>query len=316
MTAQRGRLEWVDAAKGLGIVLVIAGHVWTSGPARDAIYAFHMPLFFLLAGYVGKPRPMMDYMRRQGRSLLVPYIAFLLTIAAIDQLLERARGHLPIFRSWEQAAHDLLVGGAELSGPFTIFWFIPCLFFARLAHNGLSLLWPDQRDWKWFAVMAGMLGIGIWLGEHSNFSPLGLLSVPVALIFVWAGALWQQAGPRGCVVMLAGLVSVVILLSGPLVPLNMKQGDYGSIPQSLLFALILSLGLCGLARLLPPRKLWSWIGRRTLTIMYCHVAIIHYGAPYFGKFVLFWFALGLSLLAHLCLSGTTWGQRYFLGARL
>ena len=43
------RLGWLDAAKGLGIILVVIGHVWTRGPVRDTIYAFHMPLFFLLA---------------------------------------------------------------------------------------------------------------------------------------------------------------------------------------------------------------------------------------------------------------------------
>ena len=54
------RVEWIDVAKGVGIVLVSFGHlrngdgesVWL--PALDApidaIYLFHMPLFFLLGG--------------------------------------------------------------------------------------------------------------------------------------------------------------------------------------------------------------------------------------------------------------------------
>ena len=54
------RIEWIDVAKGVGIVLVSFGHlrngdgesVWL--PALDApidaIYLFHMPLFFLLGG--------------------------------------------------------------------------------------------------------------------------------------------------------------------------------------------------------------------------------------------------------------------------
>ena len=54
------RIEWIDVAKGVGIVLVSFGHLRNSDgesvwlPALDApidaIYLFHMPLFFLLGG--------------------------------------------------------------------------------------------------------------------------------------------------------------------------------------------------------------------------------------------------------------------------
>lgn len=57
------RLDWVDAAKGIGIALVVIGHAlgglidagiapsadWFR-PAMLAIYTFHMPLFFFLSG--------------------------------------------------------------------------------------------------------------------------------------------------------------------------------------------------------------------------------------------------------------------------
>ena len=57
------RAEWVDAAKGIGIVLVVFGHAvdgllaarlvdahggWAA--SYFAVYSFHMPLFFVLAG--------------------------------------------------------------------------------------------------------------------------------------------------------------------------------------------------------------------------------------------------------------------------
>lgn len=43
---------WADITKGIAILLVIAGHSFTSsGNVCKFIYLFHMPLFFLLAGY-------------------------------------------------------------------------------------------------------------------------------------------------------------------------------------------------------------------------------------------------------------------------
>lgn len=77
---QAARSEWVDAAKGLGILLVVYGHVArglvNGGVPMDrqwfatldaAVYAFHMPLFFLLSGwfFVGS-------LTRRGRATSSP----------------------------------------------------------------------------------------------------------------------------------------------------------------------------------------------------------------------------------------------------
>lgn len=44
-------IEWIDIAKGIGILLVIAGHTICL-KISSPLYAFHMPLFFLLSGLV------------------------------------------------------------------------------------------------------------------------------------------------------------------------------------------------------------------------------------------------------------------------
>ena len=57
-TSNKNRLEWVLIAKGIGIFLVVVGHFFpASSPEywiemRKVIYTFHMPLFFLLSGYL------------------------------------------------------------------------------------------------------------------------------------------------------------------------------------------------------------------------------------------------------------------------
>ena len=60
------RIKWIDACKGIGIIAVVLGHLAISynstgfyaeySTLLDAlirvIYSFHMPLFFVLSGYV------------------------------------------------------------------------------------------------------------------------------------------------------------------------------------------------------------------------------------------------------------------------
>lgn len=42
------RISWVDAFKGLCIVMMVWGH--TGAPGTAYIYLFHVPAFFILSG--------------------------------------------------------------------------------------------------------------------------------------------------------------------------------------------------------------------------------------------------------------------------
>lgn len=44
------RIDWIDMAKGIGIVFVIVAHLGKFGNLQTWIYSFHMPLFFFLFG--------------------------------------------------------------------------------------------------------------------------------------------------------------------------------------------------------------------------------------------------------------------------
>lgn len=98
------REAWVDHARGLGIALVVYGHVarglMTAGILPDggvwrsideAIYAFHMPLFFFLSGLYFLPS-----LRRRGRrglivskieTVLYPYVLWTLLHGSIKVLM-------------------------------------------------------------------------------------------------------------------------------------------------------------------------------------------------------------------------------------
>ncbi len=44
------RLENIDRAKGVLIILAVIGHIWQAGAVHNFIYAFHMPAFFIISG--------------------------------------------------------------------------------------------------------------------------------------------------------------------------------------------------------------------------------------------------------------------------
>ena len=66
---------WVDMARGIGIILVFLGHS-TGNPLCWFIYGFHMPLFFILSGYLFKQEKLGIYTVKLVRRYLVPYLVF------------------------------------------------------------------------------------------------------------------------------------------------------------------------------------------------------------------------------------------------
>ncbi|PZU56918.1 MAG: glycosyl transferase [Sphingobium sp.] len=310
------RLDWVDAARGIGIVAVVVGHVWTRGALRDAVYSFHMPLFFLLSGYLFRARPLLPF---AGRLLLlqgVSYVAFLALVVGIDILVEGSRGRLGIFHVWPRDLWRLAYGGSQLRGPFTVFWFVPCLVFARIAFDACLVRLPGVRGGAWLALGFFSLGLAYGLGWWTDVSPLGLLTVPMAFFLLWVGLVWRGIAWRSWMLALLLPLSFAGLFMWP--TLNMKAGDYGLPLLSIGGAIATSFLVFRLARLwpfaTPPVR---YLGRASLVIMYLHVPVIHYlswiGYRWeWGRPVLAAIALLLPLAVYALFLHTRFTRRLFL----
>src|SRR5436190_13636462 len=78
------RIEFLDAAKGIGILFVVLGHnhIKLEYPLiYQVVYSFHMPFFFLLSGMFFKSDyGLVELIRRRFNSLLRPFIAYLLIV--------------------------------------------------------------------------------------------------------------------------------------------------------------------------------------------------------------------------------------------
>ena len=73
--SKKSRINWIDMAKGYGILLVILGHLGV-GKLGLWKYTFHMPLFFFLSGYVFSIKyDFITFLKRKCKSILLPYFA-------------------------------------------------------------------------------------------------------------------------------------------------------------------------------------------------------------------------------------------------
>ncbi len=96
------RIEWIDISKGIGIFLVIIGHTMLEPAIRTQIYVFHMPLFFLLSGFLfsHKKHPNAgSFTLAKAKSLLIPYTVFSFLSLYLGKILLEAEINLEAFMS-------------------------------------------------------------------------------------------------------------------------------------------------------------------------------------------------------------------------
>jgi fucose 4-O-acetylase-like acetyltransferase len=155
------RSNIVDIVKGVAIILVVYGHTaqgmvhrgwWvTPGAFFSArfVYSFHMPAFFFVAGLfvMGsmKKRSSARFTMEKLKTILYPYLLFVVLNAALDPLVRRFKsGDTPFH--WKSFLLNLLDGEAS--------WFLFVLFACLM----VALMTARVPPWLRF-VAAALVGM-------------------------------------------------------------------------------------------------------------------------------------------------------------
>jgi fucose 4-O-acetylase-like acetyltransferase len=208
------RSRWADRAKGIGIALVVYGHVargliaagLLAGPTvllvDSVIYAFHMPLFFFLSGVFFRG----SLAGRGPGCLLASKVDRLLYPYVIWTLIQV--GVVSWARQWVNHPGDgLSLFGLALA-PIAQFWFLWALFGVFLWSTVVMALGGGGR----YAVVLGVLcSLGAYLAVAYGSVPAPWHHVAGFLIYFWVGV-W--VGPRMALVGTApGLPTVLLALA-------------------------------------------------------------------------------------------------------
>lgn len=138
MKTAKNRIEWIDTAKGIGLLCVILGHLHI--PYLSAwIYTFHIPLFFFLSGCVfnGQKYSFKEYFIRRFKSLIVPYFvlgAVILFFNYVVFLFQKQPIDLYV-----KTAYNFL-----RQEHFWTIWFLACLFFTEIIYYGIHRLCQNR----------------------------------------------------------------------------------------------------------------------------------------------------------------------------
>lgn len=228
------RIAWIDAWKGLLILLVVLGHVvgamyhYADGTSRmalgvvyRAIYLFHMPAFFFVAGYLWRrheDRSFAICFRDRARRLVVPYLFWGVVSALVFVAMIELGGlwihgndgyygarmfDIPLWRPFVSILHAGDWPNGEGFRYNSVLWFLPCMFTVLLTYDGLDCVLKkiyksnSEAIFNITLIAACTILAALMRFNKLNYWPWGLSRVPFFLIFFSTGRLLRDAPIHG-----------------------------------------------------------------------------------------------------------------------
>lgn len=285
------RLQWVDFAKGIVIILVVVAHVMHRGTFEIAfIYTFHMPFFFIMAGYllnVAKyEKRYNDFVNKSFKRLVVPYFLANFLYYPIWFIFCHLMGRLAIYDWAYRAPLDVLrnifIGNIPAEDIWLVLhplWFLTCLFFAEIIFLKLHSYFNENTS-KFLAILLILAVAGYILGNRLPL-PLGMDIALVAQIFIFAGNfikknnLLEQMNFGSCIVFWA-LVFAITYLNGKI---TMDGREYGNLILLYIGGIVGSLAVMKISMWLTNlnNKVFDFVkycGKQSMAILIFHIPII------------------------------------------
>ncbi|MFD2285490.1 acyltransferase family protein [Pedobacter petrophilus] len=134
------RVYFLDYAKFIGIYLMVLGHLELPQDIKNSIYAFHMPLFFAISGYLFSFKKNMsakDFILKRGKQLIIPYLIFNVITYIFWLFVGRKFG---LDSTEDIKLYKPVIGIFYGNGNNnflihdTVLWFLPCLFIVETIY--------------------------------------------------------------------------------------------------------------------------------------------------------------------------------------
>lgn len=298
MEKNKQRLDFIDVAKGIGMLFVIYAHVNYNKEVLIPIYSFHMPLFFIISGMLFDRERFTgfgNFMKKRFFSLIVPYLVF--SFLAIGYAFVSERMFPEIFdftkAQYLKFLSQVFLARGSSGTANTPLWFVPCLLMVEIIYYFISRL-----SNKIIVPLVGSLAALGWLLESGLLPfdnkqlPWTLDSALFALSFYAFGnlifpllkaALEKIRTDKHPNIILTEIFLLSLILWYPLAQLNGKV-TLGSriLHNGILFfmtGVIGSIAVFALSLLLERCSFLKFCGRNSFIIMSVHYVFRRFTVP-------------------------------------
>lgn len=272
------RIQYLDVCKGIGIILVVLGHIIITNPIRTWIYSFHMPLFFFLSGYIfcfSKTSSFKNFVNKRLKTIVVPYFVFAFFFYIYWLLIEIR------FRTEGLSVNKLkpLIGIFYGNGPWLTFnivlWFLPCLFITEITFY-LIIKFTKEQKYVFLILFISSI-IGYLISIYLKFRlPWDINIMCTSIVFYGLGYILHESNLDNKLTTMQESIFIILLLSVniPIAFINKAVDmDFLTLGNYFLYYIAAISGTLFLYLICKKIKHCNWLsflGKNSLIIMCIH----------------------------------------------
>lgn len=192
-----GRFSIIDKLKAIGILLIMFGHAPGLGKANFFIYSFHVPLFFIISGFLVSEKHLAITLNEKCtklfKTLLIPYVFFFLFSWAY-WCVTRKYANLPEYLK-EKSCFDALIGVFIGTGRSLFvnpaLWFFVALFWVSLIYHITAKI-VKNKSFVFLFFLVILFCLVDFFYDYLNFENCILLQVFAGLAFYSFGVFMRS----------------------------------------------------------------------------------------------------------------------------
>ena len=293
MLKKKKRIDEFDIAKGIAIIAMIIGHLGMKH-INMIVYAFHMPLFFILSGYfLSAKDPFIHFIKKKFIGLIIPYyicagmicLTSVISNPFVNMLHTTFQTH--DITTWITAMlygagsqHLLSHGLIPIGG----IWFLQALFIASIVVKLLDILMGRHYEYV-KAMIVLLLAVTSYISAKYIWLPLNIQTGLFSTIYVYFGYFIKQHFDYQVIkekylmngkVIIAFIVLFILSVfyeqgQSYLVNLSIKGGIISIIMSFFNSFLIIDISIAIQDYLNKGRRILIWYGKNSLYLLCVHI---------------------------------------------
>ncbi len=172
-STKKPRIEWIDAAKGIGCLMIFLSHMGTDGGNIYAwVASFNVQLFFFLSGCLAiyNRRTFFENIVHKFITIMIPFYFFGIISFAFRCISKNT------MKGWGGFLKKLIRGGIRNEmNPAGALWFLTCLFAMEVIFALIKLICRGNK----LLVLAACLAVHLFTVYGMNPSPVHAPKLPL-----------------------------------------------------------------------------------------------------------------------------------------
>ena len=292
---QGGRIAYIDVARGIAIIAIVAGHLEFSGAdgidwVSRFVFLFHVPVFFVITGYfLSAKKPFGEFLKQKTFRMMAPYVFTCLVMLVILAALYLFTGKTQppaIYPNIREFAIAALYGAGtpgvlKPEGIMHIgaIWFLEALLVA------IVIVRASMPLKKYAVIPVVAIAIAGIVSARYFWLPLNLQSGAMGALYVYLGHLLRTKDffNRPFSLSLFAVLTLVVVESFAMgVNISIVRAYCGPWALGIPVAMASSVWCIMLAQLVSSKasaatRFLSFYGKNSLVVLCVHLVCLNMG---------------------------------------